>query len=443
MKLRLFLSRAILPLLVVFPLSLIVILTIIVLLPSLKDPENNIYGSAIGYPAIKRMLGQPIKVQTVEVVSRAEGDRIAAAGEAVALEEVRIRPQVGGKVKYVYVAEGDKVRRGQPLLQIDSKSFEDRVTQNRNNVLSSELDIKVIPIQKQQNLELLKANLQNSKEQLIISKRKLEQRQELAISGADTELQVLNAKQEYLTQYNLYVAAQKELDTEKISAPKDIQAQKLTLDNRRISLNQSYRDLDSTVLYASNDGLVSQVSIARGEIANPVSAVMIISKGIVFKAYIDQARIASVKIGDRATVRLVSYPGQTFQGKVIRLNPTVVTTTSRLNRGGIEKIYTYSVWIALEDIQMTPGLQGFAQFSQEKISLIIPESSLTHLSAGEGMVMVAEGEQAAIRKVKIGKKYDNQREVISGLNRGELVVLNPRSLNPSDRIKIQVASDQK
>jgi HlyD family secretion protein len=71
---------------------------------------------------------------------------------------------------------------------------------------------------------------------------------------------------------------------------------------------------------------------------------------------------------------------------------------------------------------------------------MIPESSVTHLSAGEGMVMVAEAGKAVVKKVKLGRTFDNQREVLEGLKPGEQVVPSPRALNPGDRLNTKSAS---
>jgi HlyD family secretion protein len=84
---------------------------------------------------------------------------------------------------------------------------------------------------------------------------------------------------------------------------------------------------------------------------------------------------------------------------------------------------------------MPPGLQGYVQFDQGKNSMVIPESAVTHLSAGEGMVMVSEGGRAVVKKVKLGRTLENQREVLGGLSLGDRVVISPRALNPGDKLE--------
>ena len=244
----------------------------------------------------------------------------------------------------------------------------------------------------------------------------------------------------YATSSNNLIAAQQTLASTQSNLNQQIENARLNLANNRIALQNALRDLSRTVLDASNDGLVSQVNIHSGEIAyaqNSNSTPLItLTQNIVFRAYIDQARLNAIKIGDQATVRLVAYPGRTYQGRVIRVNPTVQTNGVQTPvRVGIDRQYTYSVWIAIERLQMAPGLQGYVQFSQGKTNLVIPESAVTHLSDGEGMAIAVQAGRAVVKKVKLGRIFDNQREVLEGLKPGEQVVLSPRALNPGDRLE--------
>jgi HlyD family secretion protein len=80
-------------------------------------------------------------------------------------------------------------------------------------------------------------------------------------------------------------------------------------------------------------------------------------------------------------------------------------------------------------------LQGYVEFTPSRTIAIVPESAITHLSGGEGMVAIAKADRVTIRKVKLGRTRDNQREVIEGLKPGERVIANPRALKPGDRLK--------
>ena len=497
-----FLSRAVLTTLVVAPLGLMGILTVTILLPSLKNPESKFYSSGLGYPAIQRLAGKPIKVQTVPVASKSLDNSVAAPGESVALQEVDVRPQVSGPVEKVYVVEGQQVRRGQPLLQIQQAPFEAQVNTARNNVATAEKTLQALQSSAPGNLQELKENvktaqarqagaetqlkqidsladrqLQNNievaQQRLETAEKKLQQIKVLADRGAiskfqlydmqdtyatrkkelldaqqgaiATQTQQFNNKDFYVTRQNELVSAQQALEQATTTVERDLANARLTLENNRIALQNALRDLNNTVIYANTDALVSKVNIHTGEVVDTrfSNSLMTLTQQIVFKAYIDQARLNAVQVGDKATVRLVAYPGRSYQGRVIRLNPTVATDAVAPGKVGVDRQYTYSVWIAVDDLQMSPGLQGYVQFDQGKTTLAIPENAVTHLSGGEGMVMVSEAGQAVVKKVKLGRIFDNQREVLEGLTPGEQVVLNPRTLDPGDRLQTQPLQGQK
>ena len=493
---RSLLSRAVPTTLVVAPLCIMGLLSVTVLLPALKNPESKGYFSGIGYPALQRLAGKPIQVQTVPVKLKTLGDDVAAPGESIALQQVDVLPLVSGPVEKVFVLEGDRVRQGQPLVQLQRAPFEDEVNTARNNLKIAESNLQALQSSAPKTLaELntnvesararlttantklkqinslaeseLKNNIESAKVRLATAETKLKQIRFLAEQGAIAKFQLydiqdvyatrkrellaaqqgaLNTKSEVYKNQDFYITRQDDLSSNQIKLARvqsdldqEIASARLNLQNKRIALQNALRDLNRTVISATTDGLVSLVNIHSGEIAdtgnrNPL---LTLTQNIVFKAYIDQIRLNAIKVGDQATVRLVAYPGRTFQGRVIRLNPTVETDAKKASKVGVDRQYTYSVWVAVDGLQMPPGLQGYVQFERGNTSLVIPESAVTHLSGGEGMVMVAKSGRAVIKQVKLGRKFDNQREVIEGLKPGEQVVPSPRALKPGDHLEMQ------
>lgn len=496
---KLWLSRTVLTTLVVVPLGAIALLSATILLPALKNPESKIYTSKIGYPALQRFAGKAIAVQTLPVAVTTLADSVAAPGESVAMHQVEVRALVSGPVEKVYVAEGQRVHRGQPLFQIQQAPYQNAVDVARNNIASSEVTLKTLQKSVPQQLLRLKVNvaqakqrlafgktqiqeisslvdgeiknsIENAEERLAIAEAKLQQVKSLADEGAVSKFQLydsqdtlisrkkeltsaqkgainrqfqLFSRQDFLTNLQSQVfSAEQKLVLTNSELERQITDARLKLEKDRLNLQNALRNLDNTVSYASTDGLVSQVNVESGELAaaRTLSPYIVLSQNIVFKAYVDQTRLNTVKVGDSATVRLVAYPGHAYRGQVVQINPTVETNVVKPGKVGISQRYTYSVWVAVDGLHIPPGLQGYVQFAQGRKSLYIPESAVTHLSGGEGMVMVAEAGTAAVKRVKLGRIFDNQREVLKGLKPGEQIVLFPRALNPGDKLQAQSAA---
>ena len=183
--------------------------------------------------------------------------------------------------------------------------------------------------------------------------------------------------------------------------------------------------------------LISVVTVDNGEVVSSTTGepLMLLNQNVLFEVFIDQAQLNQVAQGDRATLRLTAYPGELFAGQVVKVNPTIETEATEQRKVGTDRQYTYSVWVKVEDLQMPPGLQGYVQFGKTKTALTLPENSLLHLSGGEGMVMVMAKDKAVPRSVTVGPLLDNRREVVSGLQLGEKVILNPQALQPGDLVK--------
>ncbi|NER21967.1 MAG: HlyD family efflux transporter periplasmic adaptor subunit [Symploca sp. SIO1B1] len=422
--------------------GVIVILTFNILLPSFKDPNSRVYSSSYGYPARQRAKGQPIVVETALAQSTPLEDSLAAPGEAVPLEEIEINPQIKGIVAEVYVAEGEKITQGQPLVKIEPSEYEAKVNLARNNLEIAQSQLELLKTSAKGRLQRLEKNAAVAETQLQQAEMKIQQ-----IKGIMPELTPDNLpeSEEQVTIIRRVLQETKQLikkirpTQEKLSLTQTTIAQqidkgRLELTNRQLKLEMAVQDLQRTVISAPADGLVSQVNAARGELVYPGnrSPLLTINGQVTFKAYVDQTQLNALQVSDRATVYLNAYPGQTFSGKVIKINPTVETTANRRYKRGINQQYTYAVWIDLEDIDLPPGVQGYAQFKLVQNSITIPEGSVTHLSGGEGMVMVVDSGHAVVKAVKLGKKFHDLRQVLAGLEAGEPVVIHPRAINPGD-----------
>jgi HlyD family secretion protein len=489
-------TRIALTTVVATPLGIMAVLSVTILLPALKDPESRFYASKLGYPAWQRMKGEPIKVQAQPVSLKDLKESVAAPGESVALQNIDVRSLISGPVKGVFVAEGDRVRRGQPLMQLETAIFEDEVSTARNNLAVAQSALTALENSTSQTLIAQKENVRYTQDRLASARNrvqeiralvdkdvktdvelaqqrlstaenKLNQFKKLAEEGAITKIQLYDIEDAYASRKkylfdaeqgatgnrtqsysneDFYISRQDALISQKSSLNriesdlrKQVETARLTVKNRKIDLETALRNLNRATIYATTDGLVSQVNIHPGEIAEARGrdALMTLSQNVVFKAYMDQSQLNAIEMGDSAQVRLVAYPGRHYQGRVIRLNPTVETNTTKSSKVGIDRQYTYSIWVEVEGLQMSPGLQGYVQFEQGKTSKVVPEGSVTHLSAGEGIVMVAEGNKAVLRKVQLGRTFDNQREVLSGLKSGEQVILSPRALDPGDILNVE------
>ena len=488
------LNRFVLISLILIPFSGMGFLTLTLLAPSLRNPEAKFYGSSKGYPARQRAAGEAIDVETITLGTAEFTQSLSAPGESVALQSIEIRPEVEGVIESVLVEEGDWVRAGQTLIQLNQQSFLDEVKIAENNVANDQENVRslseatandiakltsdiakaeervanaefrweiaqtVIQEHRQNALESVSIQLQNASD-------RLERIQALVDQGALPEFELLEAEDEFARQqHELFLIQQGSLDNNareyddrdyllsrqlqleraQLSleravtlSPGQVEKAQLRLETRQAQLREAYRNLERTTIVAPSDGLISVVTVDNGEVVGSTSEepLMLLNQNVLFEAFIDQAQLNQVAEGDSATLRLTAYPGELFTGQVVKVNPTIETDATEQRKVGTDRQYTYSVWVKIDTLQMPPGLQGYVQFGKTRIALSLPENSLQHLSGGEGMVMIMEEGKAIPRSVTVGPLLDNRREVVSGLQPGEKVILNPQALQPGDRVR--------
>ena len=488
------LSQWLSPFLVIVPLVIMGLLTKAVLIPALKDPEAAYYSSSKGYPAQQRAAGRPIKVEVVTISAEQFEDSLAAPGEVIAQAHVELRPVMAGVVQGVYVEEGERVEKDQVLMRLSPDELEHEVEIARLNLETAKANLLAVQSSGAASLERLQSNVEISQAQLAGAEARfgslaklvtdqqtidlnalqvqlnnaqirLNNLQTLVQEGALAQVQLQAAEDTVATLRRQFLTAQQgslsshstlhdarsdivfyrqklQQDQQALTRAHELEAvrlskAKLTRENRQMLLSEALRTLEQTVIRASTSGLLSTVHIDEGEFIDPNTPepAMVLSQDMVFQAYVDQVRLNEVQVGDLASVRLVAHSGQTFEGQVIRVNPAIETADGVPGRVGVDRQYTYSVWINVADLEMPPGLQGYVHFSKTQTHVSIPESAVVHLSGGEGMAMVVEDGRAALRSLKLGPLQNNKRNVMSGLLPGEQVILYPNGLKPGDQIQ--------
>jgi len=486
-------NRLVLVSLVIFPFTGMAFLTVTVLLPSLNNPEAKFYGSGKGAPAKQRASGEAITVETVTISQMTSTQALSAPGESVAQQSIEVRSKVAGSIEAIFVEEGEQVKAGQPLIKLEQSSYLDAVRIAENNVANDEQNLVALEAayhndvnrltteielaaerarnaesrlaasasRRQNNVtsSLLDDEIRDAAEQLesaraataedsLLDDELFQFGDEAALPEDDLFLSQLSELGEdsysYREQDNLLwrqltlERAQLALERTVSLYPQRYEKLQLRLQTRQAQLREAERQLARTVITAPVDSLTSRIFTNVGEIVRAGSGdpLMHLSGDVVFKAFVDQANLNQVVVDDMAAVRLTAYPGKIFAGKVVRVNSTIETDSIGQKKVGVDRQYTYSVWIEIADLKMPPGLQGYAQFEKDSTALGLPENGFLHLSNGEGMVMVVEDNYATPRSVKVGTLQDNRREIVSGLEPGEQVILNPQAIQPGDLVTI-------
>jgi HlyD family secretion protein len=192
----------------------------------------------------------------------------------------------------------------------------------------------------------------------------------------------------------------------------------------RASAELAHRELEKTVLRAPFDGIVAELAIEVGEWttpsppALPVPAVVDIldPASIYVSAPMDEVDSGRIYVGLPARLTVDSQPGRTFTGRVVRLAPYVLDVEEQ-NR-------TIEIEAELDDTVLAATLLPGTSADVEVILdgrdgvLRVPTSALL----ASGGVLVIEGNRLVARSVQVGLRNWDYTEVTAGLAEGDRVV---------------------
>src|SRR5438874_2939690 len=205
---------------------------------------------------------------------------VLETGKVQPREKVEIKSKVAGQVQKVFVDAGDRVKKGQLLLQLDPTDYE-------RDVSKTEADV---------------AQAKNSLEFSQLS---------------------LDRRQKGLEQRGV---AQMDVDT----AASDVRAKKVAVQTATVAYNAASDRLRYTRVLAPMDGTVTERGIQPGEVVTPGvqasfdgKSLMTISdlSTLLVKADLNQIDVAKVKLGQKVAVTLDALPGKSYEAAITKIAP--------------------------------------------------------------------------------------------------------------------------
>ncbi len=373
-------------------------------------------------------------VQTAKVSQKDLVSRVLANGKLQPRNKVDISANIPGQIVNLAVREGDRVAKGQFLLQIDQVQY-------KASAQSSEANLQSLI----HDRDAASANLEQARYDLGKATRSYE--------GAlipETELQ----------------RARSALD----AAEANHQAALGRVEQARASLEGARDSLMKTTIRAPLSGMITSLPVHEGEVAvigtmnNPGTILMTISDLSIMEAdlAVDETDIPRLAVGQVATLTIDAYTDQTFEGKVrevgsspIRPGSEAATRTGSVTTEAID--FEVRVVLLTPPEGVRPGFSVSAEIETGKaqgvpvvpIQALVtrekprPEGAKTDGKAAEieeGVYLLEEG-KVRFAPVKTGLTGSLEVEVISGVEAGKEIVLGPfralRELKDGDAVVVQ------
>jgi len=320
-------------------------------------------------------------IRTITIKREKSTHSLSTTGSILAIKEAAIGPKIAGLVEKIFVDEGDEVKKGDILLQLDKTNLILAVNQ-------AEAAVEVA----QANLAQAKTNLENTR-------RDFERLSKLYQKKVITQEKYDQMDSSFKIAQDKVVAA-----TAQINQTKE-------------NLNLASQQLKDSTVFSPFSAIVVERRSNEGEMVTPgdkVLHLMDISR-IKVEGEFPERDLAMIKAGMQVKVSLDAYPGQVFQGHLELVGPTV-DMVSR----------TFKVRAVLDNQERLLKAGMFARMElclPEEEALFIPGEALIREVSGEAHVFVVKDGLARKRRLEIGRRSNQLIEVIQGLTEGEEVVI--------------------
>lgn len=240
----------------------------------------------------------------------------------VASDVVTVSPKIMGRISKVYVEEGDSVKQGQLLAELDSTDL----LAQKQQIVSVKAQTKAGRDQAEakykydmKNIEVLKIGVDRSKEDFDRVKVQFN-------GGVATKEQYDHLKKALETAQAQYEAAKAQIQLSKTQ----IAASETTIKSSDASINAINTQLNNTRLYAPVNGIAAKRWLLAGDIVNPGQSIYTINNNSKFwvTVYLEETKVEKLHIGQAAKFTLDTYPDVVFTGKIFLLGSTTASQFS-------------------------------------------------------------------------------------------------------------------
>lgn len=414
------------------------------------------------------------KGQNTIIVQRGTVDvKVTATGTIRPDKEVKVSPKQMGLIKQLFVKQGDYVRKGQPIAQMDDINLrsqldsaeaalliakdqhEKAVRGNRPQEIAAakfqEARADKAVLAAQQNVSRLKLQIkslqaqaerdaQNAQRQIMLAQQGAvsdQDRLNAATTAKVTQTQLEMAREELAQAETAVAQAQADAEASRQqrslvqsgNRAEDVAVAQHSVMQAQANVNQIKVQVDDMVVRAPFDGVITQKYADEGAIVTPTtsaattsatsSSIVALAGSLEMVAQVSEADISKIELGQEVQVIANALPGKVYHGFVTQIAPEAIVTSN---------VTTFEVHAEIDeqDKALMAGMNVSAKFvaGVERDVLLVPTVAIVSRHGQPGVMVVKDADkEPEWTAVTIGATVDNQTVVRSGLNEGDKVAM--------------------
>jgi len=212
-----------------------------------------------------------------------------------------------------------------------------------------------------------------------------------------------------------------------------VEQMKLQLENAKSTLENAHLNVEDTRIKASISGFINKKFIEPGAVVSTTTSLFEIVNINTLKLQVSvpELQVSHIRVDQPAQIKVSIYPDTTFTGKV-----SFVAEKA-------DRSLNFPMEITLKNSTAYPvkaGMYATAVFSSSPADLtpikVISRNAFTE-GLGESEVFVVRDNKVHLQKVQTGRRFNNEVEILSGLEIGDVVVVSGQ-INLDDQSRIQI-----
>jgi HlyD family secretion protein len=384
-----------------------------------------------------------VEVETIRVRAASTADSNAgvtilnATGYIIAAHKIELASKVSGRVAWIGVEKGDKVKQGQVLVRLEDEEFRARVTEAQGQLNSLKAQLTALEngsrpeetARSQADLEQVRADLENARVTLNRTRSLVEQ-------GIMSKQTLDDAQARYDAQVARFASFEKtHALVRKGPRQEEIEAMRAQVKQAEGSLAFAQTQLDNTVITAPISGAILERNVERGEFVSTGFVGDRGAKGYVvsladlndLQVELDISQNDFAKLGTRqpGVVMADAYPDRKYQGEIAEISPEANRSKATVQ---------VKVKVLKPDEFLRPEMNSSVAFyapekpgdkSANQISAAKPLIAIPSSAVRDGAVFVIVDGRAVRRQVQTSGTSQQGATISNGLIGGEDLIVNP------------------
>jgi HlyD family secretion protein len=262
------------------------------------------------------------------------GNRSTAVSGTIEVDEVHVGPRSAGRVEKIFAWEGDRLRAGQPIVELDASEL-----RARRDFAAAQIDTAIHDADAQQaQLEFLR---DDARRQQDLLKRKV-------VSPSDAERADSLAK----------------------AQEKNVAAAKMRVAQARAQLADIDAQLAEMQVVAPSDSILEVLSVKVGDVlpGNREVATLILPQHLWVRVYVPEPWLGLIKVGDAVRVRVDSFPDKDFPGTIEQINRQAEFTPRNVQTVAdrVKQVFGVKIRLPNDDERLRAGMAADVYFPNVK-----------------------------------------------------------------------------